>query len=362
MRQIPTNVSYLLVVRYLKRDFRKSMIGRKVNNTIVELELIMSEDMSMSDLLPLVATALNDKVAADAAEELATAREERDRSHRVEVIRSRANGEDEDEDGETVVYGCGLFEDGQYHHNNTNMWNIKLDKSSDNICHLVDLRDCHICVGGGFPVASLDDTLPHNSGFAGFINDNEGQLPEHVVEVSVCFSPHYTWLDFWIYGWPRDEAVQAGDLGQDEIIPFLVDNVAAQYPDALVEFKCISFVATRIHGALKRLLPPKLKKEVRADRDKRIAEEDWQEVVEFVESTMRERDKFTEDWLQAILGLFLLVGVKKRTEVNDAVIVTTITTCEQSGVFGIDNANEVLTRMAQHFRHEIIGSNDTGDR
>jgi hypothetical protein len=295
----------------------------------------MSKDMSMSDLLPLVAAALNDKVAADAAKELATAVEERDRSHRVEVLRALNNGEDEDEDGETIVYGCGLFEDGQYHHSNPNLWHVKLDKSSGNICLLADLRECHVCVGGGFPVASLDDTLSHNSGFAGFINGNEGQLPEHAVEVSVCFSPHFTWLDFWIYGWPREEweAVIQADLGQVNIIPFLVEHVAAQYPDATVEFKGISFVAARIRGALKRLLPSKRKEEVRADRDKRIAEEDWQEVVAFVESTMRERGIFAQYKLQSILYMLSFTKVKKRTELHDECIVRMINKCEESGFF-----------------------------
>ena len=58
----------------------------------------MSEETSISDLLPLIAAALNDKAAADAAKELAAAREERDIPRKVEVIRSLNNGDDEDED------------------------------------------------------------------------------------------------------------------------------------------------------------------------------------------------------------------------------------------------------------------------
>ena len=54
----------------------------------------MSKDMSISDLLPLVAVALNDKAAADAAKELATALKERDTAYRVEVLRARNNGDD----------------------------------------------------------------------------------------------------------------------------------------------------------------------------------------------------------------------------------------------------------------------------
>ena len=126
--------------------------------------IVQVRSMSKSDLLPLVAAALNDQVAADAAKDLSTAREERDRSHKVEVLRSINNGEGEDEDGETIVYGSALIEDGRYH-GNPNLWDVTLEQNSSNICRLADLRDCHICVGGGFPVASLDDTLQGNVSF-----------------------------------------------------------------------------------------------------------------------------------------------------------------------------------------------------
>ena len=101
----------------------------------------MSEDnMSISDLLPLVAAALNDQAAADAAKELATAREERDMSQRVEVIRAINDGDDEDEDGETIVYASAMFEDGQYA-SNPNLWEVTLQQNNNNICRLADLRD-----------------------------------------------------------------------------------------------------------------------------------------------------------------------------------------------------------------------------
>ena len=66
----------------------------------------MSEEQtSISDLLPLVAIALNDQAAADAARELATAREERDMRGMVAVIRAINNGHDVDE----VITGLDLF-------------------------------------------------------------------------------------------------------------------------------------------------------------------------------------------------------------------------------------------------------------
>ena len=220
--------------------------------------------MSKSDLLPLVAAALNDQVAADAAKDLATARGERDRSRRVEVLRSINNGAGEHEDGETIVYGSALFEDGQYSDINTNLWDVRLEQNRSNICFLADLRDCHICVGGGFPVASLDDTLENNAIFNGWIDGSEGDA----CFISFCFCPHSTWLTFLIHGWPRDEwETVPNDNNTRNFVSFLVDDVADQYPEATVEFKSVSFAARSIHGALKRLLPPKRKEEVRADRD-----------------------------------------------------------------------------------------------
>ena len=236
----------------------------------------MSEETaSISDLLPLVAAALNDQVAADAAKDLATAREERDRSRRVEVLRSINNGRDEDEDGEAIVYGSALFEDGQYSEINTNMWDVTLEQNSSNICLLADLRDCHICVGGGFPVASLDDTLQNNAIFNGWIDGSEGDA----CFISFCFCPHSIWLTFLIHGWPRDEwerwervIRESNNDNSQDFVSFLVEDVADEYPNATVEFKTVTFCAKSIHGALKRLLPPRRREEVRADRDRRIAQ------------------------------------------------------------------------------------------
>ena len=230
----------------------------------------MSKDMSISDLLPLVAVALNDKAAADAAKELDAALKERDTAHRVEVLRARNNGGDEDENEETIVYASALFEDGKYLAHNTNLWSLDLRQGS--VCRLADLRDCHVCVGGGFPVASLDDQLPHTAGFQVFIDGNESSDDEgDEVKVSFCFSPHSIWLSVLIHGWPREEweaFIRADIVGPDDTMKYLVDTVATRYPDATVEFSDMNFVTKSIHGALKRLLPPKRVMEVRAEREK----------------------------------------------------------------------------------------------
>lgn len=236
--------------------------------------------MSISDLLPLVAAALNDRAAADAARELAIAKEERDiaqkerdASHRIEILRN--NEDDEaDEDGEIVVYASAKFEDGRYEYRNPNLWTVVLQQSNHNACRLADIRDCHICVGGGFPVANLEE---NDHSFQGWI---DGELGDSV-EIKIHFSPYSTWLSFAIHGWPREEweaVIQENDLDPDNIVGFLVEDVAAQYPNATVEFREISFVSGKIGGALKRLLTSRRKAEVREERDRRSSQSS-QEII-----------------------------------------------------------------------------------
>ena len=224
----------------------------------------MSKDMSISDLLPLVAVALNDQAAADAAKELDTALKERDTAYRVEVLRARNNGDDEDENEETIVYASALFEDGYYVPQNTNLWSLDFRQDKKFVCRLADLRDCHVCVGGGFPVASLDNNLPNNL-FGGSFGSNIGDS----IEIQFCFCPHSTWLTILVHGWPREEweaMMEARDEPED-FVGFLVETVAAQYPDATVEFTDVCFVAKRVQGALKRLLPKRLNEAKRKRED-----------------------------------------------------------------------------------------------
>jgi len=237
------------------------------------------------------------------------------------VLRAINNGEDEDEDGETIVYGCCLFEDGQYG-NNTNLWDVTLKQSSNNVCRLADLRDCHICVGGGFPVASLDDNLANSAIFEGWIDgdeSDEGEESGDTCKVSFCFSPHTIWLTLF----------------------FLVEDVVAQYPDATVEFKNVIFVTGSIHGALKRLLPPKRKEEVRADRDRRRQENNPESdaLYQFVSRTMRERGNDAHrtlflPQLYLIVGFLSAMGIDRLGE-NDEFIMTAIETHAQHGDVGL---------------------------
>ena len=67
-------------------------------------------------------------------------------------------------------------------------------------------------------------------------------------------------------GWPREEWEPIlTEWNYDDtrnFVSVLVDDVAVQYPDATVEFRHVTFAVSGIHGALKRLLPPKRKEEV----------------------------------------------------------------------------------------------------
>jgi hypothetical protein len=301
----------------------------------------MSKDMSISDLLPLMAVALNDKAAADAAKELATALKERDTAHRVEVLRARNNGDDEDENGETIVYASALFEDGKYLPNNTNLWSINLRQDDTFVCRLADLRDCHVCVGGGFPVASLR----HTAGFQAFFdgNDISGGVGDELM-VSFCFSPHCIWLHVLIHGWPRAEweaFIRADNVDPDDTMEFLVDTVATQYTDATVEFNIINFVTGSIHGALKRLVPPKRVVEVRAEREENEnrADPEYGALYEFVARTMRDQGNTDNSalfvpQLNNIMGFLGYMGVGRLGE-NDDLVIQAITAHESNGDEGL---------------------------
>ena len=195
---------------------------------------------------------------------------------------------------------------------------------------------------------SLDDTLGNDANFQGWVdgevNGEETVSSGDTCEVSFCFSPHSTWLTIWIHGWPRDEweaFMQANENHPDDINDFLVDDIADQYPEATVEFKKVTFVARSIHGALKRLLPPRRREEARADRDRRNAEQDPERdaLYEFVARAMRERGNEAHHSIfipqvYSILGLLSAMGID-RLGVNDEMIMTVVDTHERLGVEGL---------------------------
>ncbi len=307
-----------------------------------------------------MAVALNDKAAADAAKELATALKERDTAYRVEVLRARNNGDDEDENEETIVYASALFEDGKYLPNNPNLWSIDLRQDDTFVCRLADLRDCHVCVGGGFPVASLDDQLPYTAGFQAFFDSDalSGDQEGDEIKVSFCFCPHSIWLRVLIHGWPREEweaVIRDDNVGPDDTMEFLVDTVATQYPDATVECSDMCFVAKSIHGALKRLLPPKRVKDVRAEREKHRSNKDpeYEALWEFVAQTMRDQGNdanraLFRSQIYAIIGFLGGMGVERLGE-NDELINQTILTHSAVGETGLREIFDIFHSTAEGY-------------
>lgn len=218
----------------------------------------------MSDLLPLVAAVLNDKVSIDAYEEVLGMKQQLAVSRAIEIIRA-ANETGEDEE-DVVVYASTQFEDGNYARN-INLWQVDFDPGSV-ICRLADLRSCRVCVGGGFALESLNDAQANHEGVEVFFNTDEDNDDENSKSITLCFAPNSTWLNAVVHGWP------SGAIDPPEVLnslEYLVDDVADEFPDATVEFKSTSFVVRHIHGALKRLLPPKRKEAVDADRAERLA-------------------------------------------------------------------------------------------
>lgn len=275
----------------------------------------------MSDLLPLVAAVLRDKAAADVQDELTGLKEEVAALRSVEVLRSTGEtdrGGDDDEDGDVVVYASGDFSEGKYS-SNPNLWEVRLGPTRDR-CPLSALRRCQLCVGGGFPAATLNDQGP---AFQGWLTTNiADDGDENSVGINICVSPYATWLNLTIHGWPNEEweaKIQADDIDPDGIVDYLVDTVALRHPDAFVEFMDACFIVRHIHGALKRILPPRRIAEARAERDGQDTEENrvWSDLYEFVMRTMRQlgNDAGAELFgrqVQRIMGALEELGITDR--------------------------------------------------
>ena len=268
----------------------------------------------MSDLLPLIATVLKDKVAIEAREEIDGLK--RDIARSVEIV--RAQREDENEDSEVVVYASGQFQDGKYG-GNANLWQVDLKSAAGQAsCRLVDLRECLLCVGGGFLLESLNDQQSNRAHYEGFLDryDHDSDTSK---TVSFCFCPNSTWLTIVVHGWPR-ESWQA-DVEEDTVytITELVKIVGTKFPDATIEFLEVSFVSGNFHAALKRMLPPKRKTAVRAERDERGRQ--WSQLVGHVAVTMQQQGNRNDSALYEVMDMLTRsFGIEEVTPENEELI------------------------------------------
>jgi len=307
----------------------------------------------MSDLLPLVVATLRDRVAVDAAEEIANLKRQLAVSRSVEILRAAGDGE---EDDEAVVYASAQFLDGQYSFN-PNLWQVDFvqrlddDDETTTTCRLADLRGCRICVGGGITLDSLDDELANRATYDGFFDPDDDADGDNSKAVKFCFCPNTLWLTIVVHGWPREEweaVIAADNVNPDDVMSFLVETVASDHPEATVEFKDICFTVRTVHGALKRLLPQQRREEVRAERDGRDHEANraQSELMHFIATAMRNQGNQNGSalfipQLNEVMRILAELGISELDN-NEAVITTIVVGYEQLGRDGMD---EVIRRM-----------------
>ena len=89
----------------------------------------------MSDLLPLLITALRDKTLVDTEEELNELHKRVETATSIEIIHDATNeeaaGDDNNIDDDIVVYASGKFEDGNWGKND-NLWNVPVKNTRSN--------------------------------------------------------------------------------------------------------------------------------------------------------------------------------------------------------------------------------------
>jgi hypothetical protein len=139
---------------------------------INDRHIIIITTIIISDLLPLVIAALRDKSLTDARDELDGIQKRADAATKVEIIRAIHNGAagihiHQKGDGDMVVYASGQFEDWEYFPPPA-YWSVRLSSKGTKACKVSDLKDCYICVGGGFPYLTL------NQNVRGRLRDTEG--------------------------------------------------------------------------------------------------------------------------------------------------------------------------------------------
>ena len=79
---------------------------------------------------------------------------------------------------------------------NPNLWAVVLQRNENAVCLLANVRECVLCVGGGFPVASLDE---NQCSFEDWL-EGEGGSANDLVLVSISIDYVSTWITFMVHG------------------------------------------------------------------------------------------------------------------------------------------------------------------
>lgn len=200
----------------------------------------------MSDLLPLVAEVLKDKVLTDTQKEIAGLQDQVQTFRAVEVIQELDNGAG-------IVLAAGDFSRGSFRRNRHH-WDIGL--KGKNKCRLSDLQKCSVTVGGGFPVATLNC---HEHGRPRSQVEIHFDEESDMIEVRFYFLPGKTWILGCIHGWPRGEwqpLVPLLTLQAQRSERLFLDTLGNHScPEAWMEFHTVTFDVDRIPRAMKQLIP-----------------------------------------------------------------------------------------------------------
>jgi len=250
-----------------------------------------SSSSNYSDLLPLVATVLNDKVAADAHDEINSLRRRNAILSSVNIMQQRSNSYVDNND---VTIASAQFQNGWFENNargwfgiNAVLWRVDFNSLPPFSCRLADLQSCYVNAGGGFPVADFGDreTFEKFWEFSGnaatsVIEKYDCDNTKHVSFVMGNGERRRFWLSAVVHGWPRehwkDAMIEMHDyvehhnlLDSHTNVDYLVEVVAAKFPNATIEFLDIAFDISSMRGAFRKLIPDRRMLEVVAERDGR---------------------------------------------------------------------------------------------
>jgi len=291
-----------------------------------------------SDLLPLVAAVLNDKVAADANDEIDKLRGllSGDVSRSVQVVQPiDRNNTENDNTNDSIVHASGQFQDGFYA--NSSLWQVDLNTSSTEehssfTCRLSDLKSCIVCVGGGFPMTSFERE-PVVA--LGWLNADDSTDIDTGHTINFLFGNQVKlWLSIVVHGWPRVEW-EAYIRSDPEPKPvrlcsYLSGEVANNHPYATVEFKDVSFFTSDLTGGpIQKLLSPERLEEVVAKRDGRDTTVTAIQVLEsYVFSTIRDLSEELSGVVHLryrdVMAILNILNINELTEENKVLIGMTI--------------------------------------